>query len=578
MEEEQTKDLQDYIIAIRKRKMAILLVFSIIVFFAISVALLLPAIYKSSSTILIEQQEIPSELVQSTVTSFASEAIQSIQARVMTRTNLLRIIDKFDLYSDVRKVKTTGEIIEQMRREVSLDVLSADVINPRTGRPSVATIAFSLSFSGESPKKVQRVTNELTSLYLSENITSRTQKAEDVSEFFKEELERLGKQIDDLEYKTAQFKEKHADALPQLQGLNMSSLQRKEAELLTVDTRLLVLSDKSSYLAEELATLDPGNPDVPGSVERLKVLQSTYVSAKSRYSDEHPDVIKLKSEIDSLKNETGLVNSASAIAEKLKILNAELAQRKKTYTKEHPDIIVLKGKIKKLNNELSEIKINPEELFYKERPDNPLYISKNSLLNDVNSQLQSAREQRKKIVRKIESIEKALYEAPQVEREYLILKRDYANTVARYQETKAKQMRTDIAKQLESESKGERFTLIEPAVFPEKPISPNRAAIVFLGVVLALACSLGFALVADAISGSVRGGKSIQNILGALPLAVIPYEMNLHDTMKTKRIKKRVVILFAAIIVFALLFIHMVVSPLDVLWFRVLRKIDIFMA
>jgi succinoglycan biosynthesis transport protein ExoP len=76
----------------------------------------------------------------------------------------------------------------------------------------------------------------------------------------------------------------------------------------------------------------------------------------------------------------------------------------------------------------------------------------------------------------------------------------------------------------------------------------------------------------------VRGARSIQRSLGALPLSVIPYAMNLHDKAKTKRVKKRVVILFVAVIVFALLFIHFVVSPLDVLWFRVLRKIDVLMA
>jgi len=159
-----------------------------------------------------------------------------------------------------------------------------------------------------------------------------------------------------------------------------------------------------------------------------------------------------------------------------------------------------------------------------------------------------------------------------------VLKRDYENSIVRYQETKAKQMQADVAKQLEAESKGEKFTLIDPAALPEKPVSPNRPAIIFLGFILALGSGLGFAIVADAISGTVRGARSIQRSLGALPLSVIPYEMNLQDRVKSKRIKKRVVILFVAVIVFALLFIHFVVSPLDVLWFRILRKIDILMA
>ena len=144
-EQEQEKDIQDYIIAVRKRKTAIFSIFSVVLFITVSVAFLLPAVYKSSSTILIEQQEIPPELVMSTVTSYAAERIQTIQARVMSRTNLLKIIDKFKLYEDERKFETTEEIIERMHESVSLDILSAEVVDPRTGRPSSATIAFSLA-------------------------------------------------------------------------------------------------------------------------------------------------------------------------------------------------------------------------------------------------------------------------------------------------------------------------------------------------------------------------------------------------------------------------------------------------
>ena len=217
-EQEQQKDIQDYIVAVRKRKTAIFSIFTVVLLLTVSIAFLLPAIYRSSSTILIEQQEIPPELVMSTVTSYAAERIQTIQARVMSRSNLLKIIDKFKLYEDERKFETTEEIIERMQEDVSLDILSAEVVDPRTGRPSSATIAFTLAYKGESPTTVQRVANELTTLYLNENLTSRAEKASETSVFFKEETERLGKQIDELESKLAIFKQEHADALTRITG------------------------------------------------------------------------------------------------------------------------------------------------------------------------------------------------------------------------------------------------------------------------------------------------------------------------------------------------------------------------
>lgn len=577
-EQEQEKDIQDYIIAIRKRKTAIFSIIAVIIFVTVSIAFLLPGIYKSSSTILIEQQEIPPELVMSTVTSYAAERIQSIQARVMTRTNLLKLVEKYNLYKDERKFETSEEIVGRMQEDVGLKVISAEVVDPRTGRPSAATIAFSLSYKGESPANAQRVANELTTLYLNENLTSRSEKASETSKFFKEETERLGKQIDELEDKLAVFKQLHADALPELQKLNLSVLQRKENDLLTLDATLRTLDEKRFYLTGQLAQIDPGSTSVPGSIERLKVLQAEYSSAKSRYSAVHPDVVRLKGEIESLEEDTGKYNGASAIADELKLLQGELAQKKQKYTAEHPDIIALQEKINDLNQQLEAVKNKPVDEYYKDQPDNPIYITIKSQLAGIDSEISSIKKQRVETANKITELEKTLYEAPQVEREYLVLRRDYENAVLRYQQTKAKQMQADVAKQLESESKGEKFTLIDPAELPEKPISPNRPGIIFLGFILAIGCGLGFAIVADAISGAVRGARSIQRTLGALPLSVIPYEMNLQDKVKTRRIKKRVVILFIAVIVFALLFIHFVVSPLDVLWFRILRKIEVLTA
>ena len=578
MEEEQTKDIHDYLVAIRKRKSAILSIFSVIVLLTTAIAFLLPAIYKSSSTILIEQQEIPPELVMSTVTSYAAERIQTIQARVMTRTNLLRIVKKFELYEDERRFETSEEIVRRMRDDVSLNVISAEVVDPRTGRPSAATIAFSLVFKGESPSKVQRVANELTTLYLNENLSSRNQKATDTSDFFKEEAQRLGGQISALENKLAVFKQAHANALPELQAVNLGVMQRKEAELTSIDSTLRSLDEKRFYLSGQLALLDPGNPAVPGSADRLKILRAKYASIRSKYSSEHPDIVRLKNEIASLENETDGSNDVSVIAGELKLLNGELAQKRKKYTVQHPDIISIEKKIGVLNSELEKIKNRPVSDYYKKHPDNPIYITIQSQLAAAESEIRSIKTQREEVSVRIKQIEKSLYDAPQVERKYLVLKRDYANAVVRYQQTKAKQMQADVAKQLESESKGERFTLIEPATLPEKPVSPNRPAIIFLGLILALGSSLGFAIVADTISGTVRGTRGVQKKLGSLPLSVIPYELNLQDKIKTKRVKKRFILLFIVIILAVILFLHFFVSPLDILWFKILRKIDIFMA
>ncbi len=581
--EEQTKDLQDYLIAIKKRKAAVITIISVVFLLTVVIAFIIPPNYKSSATILIEQQEIPTDLVQSTVTSFADQQIQTIQARVMTRTNLLKIIDKFNLYKNEREFKTTDEIIEEMQDDVGLNVISADVVDPRTGRPTVATIAFSVSYEGEYPGQVQKVASELSSLYLNENLTTRSHKAADTAKFFQQESTRLSKKINKLEAKLAKFKQDNANSLPELQTLNMQVLQKMETDLSTLSTNLNSLNERRFYLGGQLAQMNPGNPSIPDAAAQLKSLQAEYATARAKYSSQHPDVIRLRRAIDLLKKQTHNVVDTSALADELSSLRDDLKQDEKKYTPDHPDVIALKKKIASLTKALKKAlkqnqqqsKKSVEKQAYQQQPDNPGYLTIQAQLDGVDSQIKAVTIQQTQLKKKIKVMEQNLYKTPQVERNYLVLKRDYDNAVARYQDVQGKKMQADVAKQLESESKGERFTLIDPAALPEEPISPNRPAIIFLGFVLATGCGIGFAFVSDAISGTVRGGKSIQTLLGALPLSIIPFELNLADISRKKRIRKRIIILFILTIILALLFIHFVISPLDVLWFRILRKIEL---
>ena len=192
---EQTLDLGDYLAAFRRRKGLILTVAGIVFLIGLVTAFVWPPTYQSSSTILIEEQDIPSELIQSTVTSYAAQRIQVISQRVMARSNLMEIVEKYDLYEKERKRYTTEEVLMSMREDIGIDMITAEVMDPRTGRPGVATIAFSLGFKSNSPQQAQKVASELTTLYLNENLKSRTEKAAETYDFLTAEANRLN---DDL--------------------------------------------------------------------------------------------------------------------------------------------------------------------------------------------------------------------------------------------------------------------------------------------------------------------------------------------------------------------------------------------
>ena len=160
-ETEEIKGLGDYLTILGRRKKQLIIPAILILVASALLAFGLPSIYQSKATILIEQQEIPADLVRSTVTSYAGERIQMISQRVMTTDNLNKIIDSYGLYKDERKTTSISMLVEAMRKEINLEMISADVVDPRSGRLTTATIAFTLSSavaSATMPPKLEPIT------------------------------------------------------------------------------------------------------------------------------------------------------------------------------------------------------------------------------------------------------------------------------------------------------------------------------------------------------------------------------------------------------------------------------------
>ena len=126
-------DPRDLVAAVRHRRVPLIVTAAAVFAIAAIVAVVLPPSYRSEATILIEEQEMPQDLVRTTVTSYADQRIQMISQQVMTRSHMMEIVDKYDLYPNKRKSETTEEILERMRKDIKLDIVTADVRDRRSG-------------------------------------------------------------------------------------------------------------------------------------------------------------------------------------------------------------------------------------------------------------------------------------------------------------------------------------------------------------------------------------------------------------------------------------------------------------
>ena len=573
LEDQQGPDLARLLAAFKRRRKTFFLTLGVTLIITVLMALLIPATYKSQSTILIEQQEIPQELVRSTVTSYADQRIEIITQRVMTSSNLWKIVEKYDLYKDERERETREYILNEMREDaISRQVISAEVVDPRSGRPTEATIAFKLAFVYESPTLAQRVANELTTLFLSENLKTRTQMAEQASSFLTSETQKLDRLVKTLETELAEFKQANFDSLPELTDLNIRLLDRTEQALRENQLTRQRVRERLVYLESELAQIDPNTPVMNANGERflssrsrLKMAKQQLEQQSAKYSEAHPDVLRLQKEIASLLDE---VKDAEAPRLKLEIYQRQLDALRQQYLDAHPSIVRLKNRIKSL----SEMAALRPDRSTEENADNPAYLQIKAQREAALLELDSLKKQAELLQADLAMYEERITLAPSIEQKYQQLTRDYQAAVLKHAEVKSKQQQATLGQSLESEQKGERFTLIEPPLVPEEPHSPNRVLLGVLGVFLSIGLSIGLVVVRELLDKSIRGRKALVTAIGAPPLAIIPTIVTAGDAA-ARRKQQWLLFVVALVGIAAILgLFHVFVKPLDVTWYIALRK------
>lgn len=575
-------------IVLRRRRTALAVGVAVAVV-ALGLALGLPSVYRAKATILIEQQEIPPELVPSTVTSYADQRIQMISQRVMTSANLLEVMDKFELFRDLRDDYPDEVAVEEMRERIDVDLIRADVIDPRTGRPSQATIAFSLSYDSRSPDMAQKVANELVSLYLRENLRTRTEAASETSLFLSRQVADLDRQLARLEKKLATFKEENVGLLPEHIGMKLQMLERLDQQLLEVSRQLSAAREQQIYQQSELSRLEPiemtfteDGKRILSSRDRLKILRSELIRLSGVYAPEHPDIMRLHKEIRALEGDVGEVAVDQELRRQLTHYRGELATARDKYSADHPDVQRLERILSNLQASLGGAGASdgavqePAPVSASgdgSAPDNPAFINLQTRLQATESHIAALQRQERELQQKRRRYEKDLIVSADVEQRYRQLTREYDNVRLKYQETKAKHLQARLAEDLEAQRKGERFTLIEPPMYPSSPESPNRAAILLLGMLAAVAGAVAGAFLMDRADDSVWGRRGVESLFQVPPLATVPYIETREDVERQLQRRKLARGSAAGGAVLAVVLIHALIMPLDLLWIVGLRRL-----
>jgi len=505
-----------------RRKWLALLTFLPLATVVVCVVVFLPHLYQSTAIVLVERQQVPEDFVRSTVTSAVETRLQTITQEILSRSRLEQLISRFGLYPDLRRRVSPEELIERMRKDIQLDLRSAEV----KGTERRATIAFALRYRGSDPQTVAVVTNTLASFYIEENLKVRERQAASTSEFLRIQLEQVKAKLDEQEKQVSEFKKRYAGELPQENEVNLATLERLNTQLrLNTDNQARVL-ERRAILDRQMAEMMPaagsagaGNdatsavsssgryaaPD-PTAV-RLARLRQELAELKTRFSDRYPDVIRLKVEIADAEKELEETKSSRAAA-----LSA--------------------GGSDSTTGDTSVARPPARPLA---APLDPFFLRLRQAIDEAEAEGKVLKAEEGRLRTTIQGYQQRVQSTPLREQQYKELARDYDSTRELYASLLKRFAESQIAESLEQRQKGEQFRVIEGALPADKPIAPDRGRLLAVGLALALGVAAGLVLLIEHLDTGFHSLDALRAFTRVPVLASIPWIVTAGDTRRRAR-------------------------------------------
>ena len=485
-EQELTPDvvLNRYLRIASRRRWWILIPSTLIALGAALVSFLLPNRYESEATILVESQQVPERYVTANTTTNLYEALVVMTDAILSRTQLLKIIDEYGLYPKERKSMVPEQLVELMRGKIKIEPVEKN-------SESRDLNTFNISFTSGDPHSAQEVTKELTTLFINENNQSREEQSTGTTNFLADQLKVAEADLKQLESRVRDFKMSNLGELPEQQAGNLAILTGLHGQLQSTMAGLARAREQQGYLQSLLSQYQDiaaaGGP-VSGTAvvsptetikEELARLQSEKADLLSRYRAKYPDVVKVDEQI---KQTEALLAAATAAQEKVK---ADTTQR------------------------------SPEPA--KPTEENAATAQLRSQLEANRIEIQNLLEEQKQIQARTEEYQRRLNLTPVREQQLADLLRGYDLSKQHYNDLLNKKVDSELATSLIKRQQGQRFRIIDQPSLPSKPSYPPRTKISLAGLGAGFAVGLALALFVEIKNHSLRDEKELSRIF-AFPL------------------------------------------------------------
>jgi len=448
-----------------------------------ALSLYLPKTYISHTMILVEQPIVPDSYVKPVVGEDLNQRLVSLKEQILSRTRLQHLVDQFSLFkSDVKRVPME-ELVERLRKSIKVTP-----VDPMAGTRSLELPGFSVDVAMGEPRLAQQICTEITSMFMEQNLRLRQQHAEDTTQFLTKQLEEDKATLDDQDAKLAAFQRVHFGELPEDEKTNLDLLMGMTPRLEAVTQSLNQAQQEKTFteslLSQQLEALKPSKEtkDSQTPEQQFRDLQNQLRMLQGHYTENHPDVVKLKNDIARLEQQR-----EDASAHDQAHPNDHNQQGARVVIDEPPEMRQLRAR-----------------------------------LQQIDLTIHQRASEREELQRQIKILEVRIQSSPMVQQEFKALTREHQTALDFYNDLLKKRNESQMATELERRQQGEQFRVLDPPSLAQRPSFPKPSLFGLGGLGTGLVLGLGMALIFELGNKSMWTKEDVEYYLKESVLALIP--------------------------------------------------------
>jgi polysaccharide chain length determinant protein (PEP-CTERM system associated) len=481
---------QDVVGLLVRRKWWIILPFIGLSAGVLMLAAILPRMYVSESLLIIRPRDVPDDFVKDLIAGTTNERLSVISERVLSDTNLKSILTQFgDQIPELHNLNQQ-EQIARLRKQVRLQFSAGEQL--KKGQLPVSS--FRILCQNRDPLIAQKVVKQLTDVFISEDRKNREANVNETAEFLQTQVNDLAAKLQISDNKLKELRGRRRDELPNQLDSNLRRIENltNENQGLRRDRTnyLLAQSQLEQQMAEipkRLTQPAPPPPPPDPDVEEYRKKQAELRALKNTrgFTDQHPEVVALRLQLQRLESE--LTPEQLALAKKSPSTAVTEAPPPEASTQNNPLFF-------KMEQNLEFIKKQIEFIDDRTAHNDDIMRTYNDHVNNV----------------------------PAGEQELNDVLRENNDLTRQYQELSAKLSAARLSESAENQQKGSQFEVVDPASLPLTPTKPTKSAIVGGGIALSLFVGLALGLLVDISSQKMWSQSDITHQLGIRVLVEVP--------------------------------------------------------